>query len=96
DHLASNYPNFLPAFVPAGCTGYSQPCDLLPQRILKHIVRQVALEDAIVDARQQIASGAAPEAVKLDTGIKALRNRSPRWLLKGFNGINKPEVAAKV
>ncbi|KIO20133.1 hypothetical protein M407DRAFT_16027 [Tulasnella calospora MUT 4182] len=31
DHLASNYPNFLPAFVPAGCTGYSQPPGL-PKR----------------------------------------------------------------
>lgn len=96
DHITEHHPNLIPCFVPGGCTGQGQPCDLLPQRIFKHAVKQTAMEDGIADARQQISRGTAPENVKLDTSIKILRNRSPRWLVNGYLAINKQEVAGKV
>lgn len=96
DYIAEHHPNLMPCFVPGGCTGRGQPCDLLLQRIFKHAVKQTAMEDAIADAHRQISGGTAPENVKLDTSIKVLRNRSPRWLVSGYLAINKPEVAGKV
>ncbi|TFK59470.1 hypothetical protein BDN72DRAFT_780690 [Pluteus cervinus] len=94
--MALNHPLIIVIFVPARMTGFFQPCDVGFQRIFKHSLKQSAHEDVVKEVLAKFQKGTKPEAVSLDTTIKVLRNRTPRWLWVAYNKLNKPDIIKKV
>ncbi|KAG8695975.1 hypothetical protein FRC09_008821 [Ceratobasidium sp. 395] len=93
--MRTHYPWIILLFVPGGCTGLFQACDVGLQRILKLAIRQAAHRDVVDETLAALADGTAPEAVVNDQGRQTLRNRSVDWLLRGFYAINRPDIVQK-
>jgi hypothetical protein len=94
--MANNFPWIILMYVPGGCTGLFQACDIGLQRVLKTAIQSASHADIVVETVNALRSGTAPERVLNDQSIGTLRNRTPNWLLKGFKAINKPELVKKV
>ena len=96
DWMWNNYPWILVRYVPGGCTGAIQPCDVLIQRILKHAMKKTALSHIVKETVAYLDNDEDPATILLTKTIGVLRNRSVEWLVNGFNAINKPEIVKKV
>ena len=94
DWMHDNHPNILINFVPGGCTGVAQPCDVGMQRLFKHITNQAYLGDIVNETLTQIDTDSA--TVRVDQQIEHLRNASVGWLWKAYEGLNKPDIVQKV
>ncbi|QRV96941.1 DDE superfamily endonuclease [Ceratobasidium sp. AG-Ba] len=93
--MSSNYPWITLLFVPGGCTGLFQACDVGIQRILKLAMRSAAHQDVVEETLRLLDSGVPPSEILNDCTIKTLRNRSVRWILEGFSAINNPDLVKK-
>ncbi|KAF8599168.1 hypothetical protein BDV93DRAFT_449716 [Ceratobasidium sp. AG-I] len=96
DWMAANYSWIILQYVPGGCTGLFQACDVGIQRILKLAIRQAAHTDVVSETLEALESGIAPQDILNDQSRPTLRNRSVNWILEGYNAINKPEIVKKV
>jgi len=94
--LDKSYPWINYCFVPGGCTGVAQPCDVGIQRPLKHAVRQCQHADVVDETLALLEAGTSPADLRLDTTIGTVRDRSVRWMVKAYDAINKPSVVKKV
>ena len=94
--LKNTYPWIRVHYVPANCTGLFQPCDVGIQRVLKLAIRRSALQDIITNTMEQLDEGIEPRMVTFDKGLPIVRNNSVRWLVKGYEAINKPDLVKKV
>lgn len=83
-------------YVPGGCTGLFQPCDVGIQKLFKAAIRRAQHNDIVQETIQQLDSGVRPQDVKLDTRLGVLRNCSVSWLVEAYHAINKPEIVLKV
>jgi hypothetical protein len=83
-------------FVPAGCTGLLQSCDVGVQLPVKHSLKRSAHEDIVNEVLRQLEAGASPQKVTIDSGIKVMRNRTVSWLWRAYNTVNKPDIIKKV
>jgi DDE superfamily endonuclease len=92
--MHDNHPSILIDFVPGGCTGVAQPCDVGIQRPFKHITNQAFLEDIVNVTLTQLDSKA--EDIKIDDRIPILRNASVRWLWLAYEKLNKKDIVQKV
>ena len=45
---------------------------------------------------KQLNAGIEPNKVVFEKKLPAVRNRSVRWLVNGYDAINKPEIVEKV
>ena len=90
------HPTIIVMFVPAGCTGLFQPCDVGLQRIFKHSLKISAHEDIVSEVLEQLKKGRAVADVKMDTTMGVLCNRTVHWLWTAFSKLNKPEIIKKV
>ncbi|VDC01763.1 unnamed protein product [Peniophora sp. CBMAI 1063] len=88
DWMQEHHPEIIVLYVPGGCTGVFQPCDVGIQRLLKHIWKCVFHEQVVAESLRQMDNG---EPVKLATAIAAMRNRTVAWLVSAYEGLNKPE-----
>lgn len=61
-------------FVPAGCTGLFQPCDVGVQLPIKHSLKKSAHEDIVNEVLRQLDASVSPQKVTIDSGIKVMRN----------------------
>ncbi|QRV92811.1 Ulp1 protease family, carboxy-terminal catalytic domain protein [Ceratobasidium sp. AG-Ba] len=93
--MAENYPWIVILYVPGGCTGLFQACDVGLQRILKLAIRHAAHNDVVNEILAALSDGTAPEDVLNDQSRPTLRDRSVDWLLRGFYAINQPEIVTK-
>ncbi|KAG9123678.1 hypothetical protein FRC07_014300 [Ceratobasidium sp. 392] len=93
--LAENYPWIALQYVPGGCTGLFQACDVGIQRIFKLAVRHASHCDIVDETMGLLQSGVPPSEVVNDTSLGTLRNRSVRWILEGYNAVNDPELVQK-
>jgi DDE superfamily endonuclease len=93
DWMRAQHPKILVDFVPGGCTGVAQPCDVGIQRPFKHITNQCFLEDTVDITLNQIDNG---EVINIDDRLPTLRNASVRWLWKAYEALNKKEIVQKV
>jgi hypothetical protein len=91
--MRQTHPKILIDFVPGGCTGVAQPCDVGIQRPFKHITNQCFLEDIVASTLAQIDSGTE---INIDETLPTLRNASVRWLWTAYNALNKKEIVKKV
>jgi DDE superfamily endonuclease len=86
DWMLNNHPTIFIDFVPAGCTGVAQPCDVGIQHVFKHIMNQCFMEDVVGMALAQLDKG---EAISLDEWLPTLCNASVRWLWTAYQILNK-------
>lgn len=93
DWMNMTHPAILVDFIPGGCTGVAQPCDVGIQRPFKHITNQCFLEDVVKTTLSQIDSNGD---LTWDTRLPTLRNASVRWLWKAYEALNKKEIVQKV
>ena len=80
-------------FVPGGCTGVAQPCDVGIQRAFKHITNQCFHEDIVNTTLTQLDNG---EELSVDETLPTLRNASVRWLWVAYEKLNTKENVQKV
>ncbi|KAF8597066.1 hypothetical protein BDV93DRAFT_453871 [Ceratobasidium sp. AG-I] len=83
-------------YIPGGCTGLFQACDVALQRVAKIAMRRKPLSDIIDETTEALAGGADPTTFINDKTVKTLRNRSVSWMVEAYNAINKPELVQKV
>jgi hypothetical protein len=93
DWMSTNHPYILIDFVPGGCTGVAQPCDVGIQRPFKHITNQCFMEDVVEMALTKIDNG---EDVIIDDRLATLRNASVRWLWKAYETLDEKDLVQKV
>lgn len=96
--LYNNHPTILLDFVPGGCTGVHQPCDLGIQRPYKLSIKRSYHEDVVNSMLQQIDAheNGEPEILNFDEHLGALRDSSVRWLWNAYNTVNEPKLVKKV
>ena len=94
--MAVNYPWIVLEFVPGGCTGLWQPCDVGIQRLLKLSIKRKQQAHVVEEALSQLKNGIRPEQVKFNTSIVCLRERAVEWLVSSHDEINKPSIVRQV
>jgi hypothetical protein len=94
DWMHENHPFISIDFVPGGCTGVAQPCDVGIQRLFKLITNKAFLEDVVSIALTQLDAKA--ETIKIDQHLPTLRDASVRWLWTAYEQLNKKNIVQKV
>ncbi|KZS86417.1 hypothetical protein SISNIDRAFT_420935 [Sistotremastrum niveocremeum HHB9708] len=94
--MAENYSWITIYFVPGGCTGIFQPCDVGIQRPFKLSLARECHFDLVKETVSQLDAGKDAVNVRWDKKIETVRNRSVGWLVTAFKSINKPELIQKV
>ena len=77
-------PEIIVLYVPAGCTGLFQPCDVGLQRLFKHSVKQSVSQFFVDYVQRQRINETAPKDIRLLTKLGLLRNATPldyEWYL---------------
>ncbi|KAH7905095.1 hypothetical protein BJ138DRAFT_978747, partial [Hygrophoropsis aurantiaca] len=62
------------------------------QRPFKLAVKRSQLADIVNEAVVLLQNGEEPSALRLDTTLPALRDRSLSWLVDGYCAINDPKI----
>lgn len=83
-------------YIPGGCTGLAQPCDVGMQRPYKLSIKKSQLQDTINETLAHLEVSEDPSTLKLDSRIGTLRDRSVAWGVKAWNDVNNPELIQKV
>ena len=91
--MRNHHPNIVIDFVPGGCTGVHQPCDVGIQRPLKLSLRRSYHEDIVNEVFLQVEKGVA---LMIDDRIGVLHNRSVRWLWNAYQTVNEKQLVQKV
>lgn len=94
--MKETHPTIIISFVPGGCTGLWQPLDVGIQRVLKQSMKRAAHKDIVTETMAQLDAGRAAAALKLDTTLGNLRNRSVGWLVNAYHDINRKDLIMKV
>lgn len=94
--VKKTFPWIIINYIPGGCTGLFQPCDVGIQRPLKHAIRQAVHRHKVDETLTKLRDGTEPSKIVLDKTIGVARDRSVEWLVKGYEAINKPELVQKV
>jgi hypothetical protein len=92
--MKMNHPSIILQYVPGGCTGILQPCDVRIQRIFKHALKRSYHEDVVRIMTHQIESGT--KDLVFDKRWGQLRDLSVKWIWDAFTSVNKPEIVMKV
>ena len=92
--MRTNHPNIILDFVPGGCTGIHQPCDVGIQRPLKLSIRKSYHEDIVAEFVSQLNNGCT--VLKIDDSIGVLRDRSVNWMWNAFSVLQNKELIKKV
>ncbi|GJF00494.1 DDE superfamily endonuclease domain-containing protein [Phanerochaete sordida] len=95
DWMEKTYPWIIISFVPGGCTGIWQPCDVGIQRLLKLAIRREQHEHVVTEVRTQLRAGATPEEIRINTDLPVLRNRSVMWLVSAYRVVADDAVVKK-
>jgi hypothetical protein len=88
--LRHQYEWLVVIFVPAGCTGLFQPCDVGLQRVYKHHICRSASNFFTAEVRNQLESGTSSADVKLSTTLPSLRDATVSWVVHAVDHLNTP------
>jgi hypothetical protein len=94
DWMCIKHPNIIIDFVPGGCTGVHQPCDVGIQRPLKLSTRKSYHEDIVNDFLKELDKG--NPMLRLNNSLGVIRNRSVRWMWNAYRALNNKELVKKV
>jgi hypothetical protein len=92
--MKSTHQNIILNFIPGGCTGIGQPCDMGIQCPFKLSLKRSYHEDVVADVVKQLKAG--EEVVSIDTWIAVIRDCSVHWIWNAFQSINNVELVKKV
>jgi len=92
--MKEHHPNIILHYVPAGCTGVFQACDVGIQRIFKHSLKRSYHQDVVAEILEQIDNGDENIIVEKKLGI--LRDRSVGWLWDAYGTLNNEQTVKKV
>ena len=92
--MRTNHPNIILDFVPGGCTGVHQPCDVGIQRPLKLSIRRSYHEDIVSEFVGQLNDGKT--FLQINDSIGVLRDRSVGWMWNAFMVLKNKELVKKV
>ena len=90
DWIKATHPMIIVLYVPAGCTGLFQPCDVGLQRLFKHSVKQSASQFFVDYVQRERINGTAPEDIRLPTKLGLLRNATPVWIMNAIQYLTPP------
>jgi len=92
------HPTIILDFIPGGCTGVAQPCDVGIQRPWKLSIKRSYHEDIVSEIVDQLKDKARTkdEPIRLDNRLGTLRDRSVKWLWNAHRTINNPSLVKKV
>ena len=87
--ISRAYPTYHLVFVPAGCTGKAQPADVILQRPFKAgtRVKNDFTRWMTTEIHLLVKGGAAPSAVKVDTGLPLLKPLLVRWTWSSWRSL---------
>ena len=94
--MRTNYPWILIRYVPGGCTGIFQPCDVGIQRILKLAMQRTALSHIVKETISHLDKNKNPGTIILEKGVHELRDCSVEWPVEGYRAINNHDLVKKV
>ena len=92
--MKGNHPNIILDYVPGGCTGVAQPCDVGIQRPLKLSMKRTYHEDIITEVLKQI--DAKSEVINIDSRLPTLRDQSTHWIWNAYKVISNKALVKKV
>ncbi|QRW01281.1 DDE superfamily endonuclease [Ceratobasidium sp. AG-Ba] len=93
--MRANYPWIIFDYVPGGCTGVFQACDVGIQRVLKLAIRNAAHADVVAETVHALQSGIEPQYLVNDQSLPTLRRRSLNWIIQAYHAVNRPELIKK-
>lgn len=91
--MKTHHSNIILDFVPAGCTGVWQACDVGIQRVLKHSLKRSYHEDVVATILKQMDDEVD---ITINKRLGVMRDQSVSWLWKAHQTLNKPEIVKKV
>lgn len=94
--MSTHYPWIILQYVPGGCTGLFQACDVGIQRILKLAIRHACHEDIVEETLELLEAHVPASEIVNDSTLKTLRDRSVRWILAGYDAVNDVNLIQKV
>ncbi|EIW77812.1 hypothetical protein CONPUDRAFT_61735, partial [Coniophora puteana RWD-64-598 SS2] len=74
DLVCCRWPWIRLCYVPGGCTGNFQPCNVVMQYSYKHSIKRSQLCDTVNDALEHLQVHADSACIKIDTRISMLRD----------------------
>jgi len=92
--MSKHHPQICLDFVPGGCTGVHQPCDVGIQWPFKLSVKQSYHEDIVKEILTQVDKGKT--TLKIDDCLPVLQNCSVWWLWNAYKAVNKEGLIKKV
>jgi len=93
--MTTNHDNIILNFIPGGCTGVAQSCDVGIQHTFKHSI-EWSYHESIVQKMLDQMKEKAPTPLSVNNHITTLCCRSMAWLWDAFNTINDPKFVKKV
>jgi hypothetical protein len=94
DWMHVNHLNVVIDFMPGGCTGVHQPCDVGIQRPLKLSTRKSYHEDIVNDFLKELDQG--KPMLSLNDSLGVIRDQSVRWMWNAYRALNNKELVKKV
>ena len=94
DWMKEHHKNIIVMFVPGGCTGVFQACDVGMQRMFKHACKRAYHEDIVKNMLKKLDAG--EDVLTIDKAIKTVRDGSVRWLWNAYTSLNDPKIVKKV
>ena len=85
--IQSTYPHYHLVYVPAGCTGIAQPADVILQRPLKAGIVNAFSYWMATEIHLLIKNGAAPNEVKVGTGMVRLKPLLVEWVWASWRDL---------
>jgi hypothetical protein len=90
--MKEEHPTIILVYVPGGCTGIFQPCDVGIQRPFKLSTKKSYHEDIMTE----FMKNKGQSTVVLDTTLPIVRDRSVRWLWNAWKAISNKALVKKV
>ena len=94
--MFDNYPWIILNYIPGGCMGLWQPCDVGIQCILKLAVKHSQQTTVIYKVYSQMQQGIGACNISLDTRLSMLRDHVPATLVDVHHSINNAMWIQKV
>src|SRR6266545_533595 len=92
--MYTNHSNIIIAFVPGGCPGVHQPCDVSIQRPLKLLIRKSYHEDIVHEFLSELEKGNPTPHLK--DQLRILCDWSIRWMWNSYQVLSDKELVRKV
>ena len=88
------HPTLILDFIPGGCTGVHQPCDVGIQWPLKLSIHRSYNEDVVKEMSGQIKEKG--KILSVDAQLPVVHDCSVRWLFNAYQAINNEKLVMKV